>query len=316
MRKLAFLVTGGSGFIGTQLVKELLLEGHEVTVLTRDCSSTANHFANVMANTGEEGQDINRVRVVDNLKFSGDDTYFNVIINLAGQGIADRRWTDAVKQQLLDSRINSTKALYTYIKDATTRPETFISGSALGFYGLREHDAPVDEDGQSDNSFSSQLCVAWENEAQRIQELGVRTCYLRTGIVLGRDGGALAKMLPAFKVGLGGSMGSGLQWMSWVHMSDLLGMIHYAIDNSTISGAINATAPNPVINKEFSRILGKVLKRPVILPMPAFLLKLMMGEMAEELLLSGQRIIPKKMMQAGFKFRFVNLEDALQDILS
>ena len=315
MRKLTILVTGGSGFIGTQLVKALLLEGHDVTVLTRNCSKTANHFADVMVNAGEEGQDIKPVRVVDSLEYSVDDTCFNVIINLAGQAIADKRWTDAVKQQLLDSRINTTKALYTYIESAPTRPELFISGSALGFYGLREHDAPVDEDGQSDNSFSSRLCVAWENEARRIEALGIRSCYLRTGIVLGKDGGALSKMLPAFNFGLGGPMGGGSQWMSWIHMSDLLGMVHYAIVNDNVSGAINATAPNPVTNKEFSQVLAKVLKRPAILPMPAFVLKLMLGEMAEELLLSGQRVIPKKMQQVGFKFRFTDLEGALRDIL-
>ncbi len=314
MGKLTILITGGSGFIGTQLVKSLLLEGHEVTVLTRNCSKTENHFAEVMRDFAGEGQDTDQVRVVDSLEYSGDDKYFNVIINLAGQGIADRRWTDVVKQQLLASRINTTKALYTYIEGMPIRPELFISGSALGFYGLRNDDAPVDEAGQSDDSFSSKLCVAWENEAKRIEALGIRTCYLRTGIVLGRNGGALAKMLPTFRLGLGGPMGSGSQWMSWIHMNDLLGMIHYAINNDNITGAINATAPNPVSNKEFSRVLGKVLKRPAILSMPAFVLKLMLGEMAEELLLSGQRVVPEKMQQAGFKFRFTELEDALEDI--
>ena len=194
----------------------------------------------------------------------------------------------------------------------------FISGSALGFYGLGEGSDPnvvVDETGKPDNSFSSQLCIAWEEEAHCIESLGIRSCYLRTGIVLGKNGGALAKMLPPFKLGLGGPMGSGKQWMPWIHRDDLIGLIHFIIEKETIRGAINGTAPNPVTNKVFSKHLGRALKRPAFFPMPAFVLKLMLGEMAEELLLSGRKVIPKKALEAGYTFKFAELQDALNDIV-
>jgi len=167
-----------------------------------------------------------------------------------------------------------------------------------------------------DNSFSSQLCKQWEDEAQAIETLGIRTCYLRTGIVLGKSGGALAKMLPPFKIALGGPIDSGKQWMSWIHMDDIVGMIRFAIDQEGISGAVNGTAPEPVTNKIFSKTLGKVLKRPAIFPMPAFVVKLLFGQMGVELLLSGQRVIPEKMTQAGYQFKYSNLENALANIVN
>ena len=191
----------------------------------------------------------------------------------------------------------------------------FISGSALGYYGLSDTDESINENGEPDNSFSSQLCQQWEVEAQAIEALGIRTCYLRTGIVLGKGGGALAKMLPPFKMALGGPIGNGKQWMSWIHMDDIVGLIRYAIEHEAISGAINGTAPEPVTNKEFSKTLGKVLKRPAIFPMPAYLVKLLFGQMGEELLLSGQRVVPEKVSQAGYQFKYANLESALRDIV-
>lgn len=326
MYKERVLVTGGSGFIGTQLVKQLLMEQHEVTVLTRDHVKTSHHFSQVMRKALYEhpasGITPGNLNIIDDLESLNNNSSqtngssFDVVINLAGQGIADNRWTDKVKQQLIDSRINTTRALYNYLKDVEIKPDLFISGSALGYYGLHDDDKKIDESGQSDESFSSKLCVKWEKEAKQIEELGIRTCYLRTGIVLGKNGGALSKMLTPFKLGLGGPLGSGQQWMSWIHMDDIVGIIRYAIANENIKGAINGTAPNPVTNKIFSRTLGKVLKRPAFMPMPAFVLKLMMGEMAEELLLSGQRVVPKKIIAEGYKFKFVDLEDALRDVIS
>ena len=166
-----------------------------------------------------------------------------------------------------------------------------------------------------DNSFSSKLCLDWEREAQHSEALGIRTCYLRTGIVLGKNGGALSKMLPAFKLGLGGPMGSGRQWMSWIHIDDLIGIIFHVINNKDIKGAVNGTAPNPVTNKVFTSTLACVLKRPAFFPMPAFVLKLMLGEMAQELLLSGQHVIPKKLLDAGYGFQYAELENALREIV-
>ena len=319
MYKERYLITGGSGFIGTQLIKQLLLEGHEVTVLTRDEVKTMNHFDALMKRTKRERNAPNvaqsTVKTITDFDQLNDDDSYDVVINLAGQGIADKRWTETVKQQLIDSRINTTRALYDYLKDAMVKPDVVISGSALGYYGFEHGDTELDESAQGDKSFSSQLCHAWEAQANQNEALGIRTCYLRTGIVLGKNGGALKKMLPAFKSGLGGPMGTGKQWMSWIHMDDMLGIIRHAIDHEEISGAINATAPNPVRNKHFAKTLGKVLKRPAFIPMPAFVLKMMMGQMAEELLLSGQRVIPKKIMDSGYDFRFKQLSDALREII-
>ena len=319
MYKERYLITGGSGFIGTQLIKQLLLEGHVVTVLTRDEVKTLNHFDTVMKQAKIERNAPNStqstVKTITSFDQLTDDDNFDVIINLAGQGIANKRWSDEVKQQLIDSRINTTRALYGYIKDTLIKPDVVISGSALGFYGFQHGDKQLNEFAQGDDSFSSKLCASWEAEAKPIEALGIRTCYLRTGIVLGKNGGALAKMLPPFKLGLGGPMGSGKQWMSWIHMNDIVGIIRYAVENETISGAINATAPTPVNNKTFSSMLGNALKRPAFLPMPAFVLKLMMGQMAEELLLSGQRVMPQKILDAGYSFTFKQLPDALKEVL-
>jgi len=318
MYKERYLITGGSGFIGTQLIKQLLIEEHEVTVFTRDEVKTTNHFAHVMQDSIRPDQTVGKVQTITDLSTLNvsDGSSFDVVINLAGQGIADKRWSDKVKQQLLDSRINTTKALYDYLEDVLVKPDVVISGSALGYYGLHDDDSKIYENGQDDNSFSSQLCVAWEKEAKRIENLGIRTCYLRTGIVLGKNGGALSKMLPPFKFGLGGPMGSGKQWMSWIHMDDIIGIIRYAIENESVTSAINATAPNPETNKVFSSTLGQVLKRPAFIPMPAFVMKLMMGEMAEELLLSGQRVVPTKITKAGYQFIYPELKNALESIVN
>ncbi len=317
MYKERYLITGGSGFIGTQLIKQLLTEEHEVTVLTRDEMKTQNHFESIMKSSLRPEQTTRKVQTITDFGElnNSNDSSFDVVINLAGHGIADKRWSNSVKQQLLDSRINTTKALYDYLKNTLVKPDVVISGSALGYYGLHDDDIKIDEHGKTDDSFSSQLCIAWEKEAKHIEDLGIRTCYLRTGIVLGKNGGALSKMLPPFKFGLGGPMGSGKQWMSWIHMDDLIGIIRYAIKTESVTGAINGTAPNPVTNKIFSSTLGRVLKRPAFIPMPAFVMKLMLGEMAEELLLSGQRVVPDKIVKAGYQFKYPELKNALRSVI-
>lgn len=310
-----YLITGGSGFIGTELIKELLLENHDVTVLTRNEITTAKHFETLITNEREDFQSKTKVKTISSLDHLNPEKSFDVVVNLAGQGIADKRWSDTVKQQLIASRIETTKALYVFLKEVLVKPDVFISGSALGFYGLGDSDDEINESGFTDNSFSSQLCQQWETEAKAIAELGIRTCYLRTGIVLGKNGGALAKMLPPFKMALGGPIGDGKQWMSWVHLEDIVGMIRFAINNDAIQGAINGTAPQPVTNKIFSKTLGKALNRPAIFPMPAIMVKLLFGQMGEELLLAGKRVIPEKMTQAGYEFKYPQLENALRDIV-
>lgn len=310
-----YLITGGSGFIGSALITELLLENHNVTVLTRNEVNTANHFSKIMDAKREDFQTKARVSTVSSLDDINPDQSFDVIINLAGQGIADKRWSDEVKQQLINSRIQTTQVLHEFISNVSVKPDVFISGSALGFYGIGQSDEAITEDSDTDNSFSSQLCQQWEAEAQVIAKMGIRTCCLRTGIVLGKGGGALTKMLPPFKMGLGGPIGDGKQWMSWVHLDDIVGMIRFAIDNESIQGAINGTAPKPVINKIFTKTLGKALKRPAFFPMPAFIVKLLFGEMGEELLLAGKKVVPEKMIKAGYEFKYSSLDNALKDIV-
>ena len=310
-----YLITGGSGFIGTELIKQLLLENHDVTVLTRNEVKTAQHFASVIDSEREDFQSKTKVKTISNLDALNPDQTFDIVINLAGQGIADQRWSDSIKQQLIDSRINTTRALYEFLKDAQIKPDVFISGSALGYYGLRDTDDEIDESGATDSSFSSQLCQQWEVEAEKIANLGIRSCYLRTGIVLGKNGGALTKMLPPFKMALGGPIGSGKQWMSWIHLDDIVAVIRFTVDNDKIQGPINGTAPQPVRNSVFAKTLGKVLKRPAIFPMPAFVIKLLFGQMGEELLLAGQRVVPEKLTEAGYQFKYPQLESALRDIV-
>lgn len=301
MHKKRLLITGGSGFIGTRLVPVLSAQGFDVTVLTRYPEKTARHFDHT-------------VSTIKQLDALNDTDVFDVVINLAGQGITDKRWTQAIKKQLRESRIITTQKLITYLQAAEKKPELLISGSAIGYYG-DQGEKLIDEQMSGDSSFSSKLCLDWEHEAQQAEKSGIRTCYLRTGIVLGKNGGALSKMLPAFKLGLGGPMGNGRQWMSWIHIDDLIGIILHVINNIGIKGAVNGTAPNPVTNKVFSSTLARVLKRPAFLPMPAFVLKLLLGEMAQELLLSGQRVIPKKILDAGYDFQYAELEDALNEVV-
>ena len=301
MHKKCILITGGSGFIGSRLIPVLLDQGYDVTVLTRNPEKTALHFKQL----------VSTIKQLDRL--NGTDA-FDIVINLAGQGITDKRWRQGIKKQLRDSRIITTQKLIRYLQAAKKKPELLISGSAIGYYGNQGENL-VDESMSGDSSFSSKLCYYWEQEAQQAEVLGIRTCYLRTGIVLGKDGGALSKMLPAFKLGLGGPMGNGRQWMSWVHIDDLIGIILYIINSKDITGAVNGSAPNPVTNKIFSSTLARVLKRPAFLPMPAFVLKLMLGEMAEELLLSGQRVMPKKILDAGYHFQYAHLDNALSEVV-
>ncbi|MGB0450405.1 MAG: TIGR01777 family oxidoreductase [Porticoccaceae bacterium] len=295
----SILVTGGSGFIGRHFCQTASRLGMQLCVLTRNPEAAARRLPD-------------SVQLIGRLSDLSADYTADIILNLAGEPLADGRWTHRRKQKFYDSRINTTDSLFDFFAGRKAAPKLVISGSAIGYYGPGEQ--AVNETGGVIDGFSHQLCRTWENSAKRFESLGCRICYLRTGIVLGEEG-ALARMLPAFKLGLGGPIGSGKQWMSWIHIDDMVALILHCINNPQIQGAVNATAPNPVINREFSATLAAVLKRPDYLAMPAIMVKILFGEMGEELLLQGQKVIPAKLLDSGFEFKHANLKAALKNIL-
>lgn len=295
------LITGGTGFIGKSLCRSLLAQGHDVTVFSRQPEDRVRSLCGAA------------VSALSELRSLPAEIRYDAVINLAGEGIADRRWSEARKQQLWDSRIGVTGSLIELIAGMEERPKVLLSGSAVGYYGNRGDDV-LDESADPGEDFSHRLCAAWESEARRAEELGLRTCIIRTGLVVGPGGGFLSRMLPMFKLGLGGPIGDGKQWMSWIHLDDHIGLTLRLLNDSSTNGIYNATAPNPVSNREFTRCLAQALGRPAFLPAPAALLRLALGEMAQ-LLLGGQRVLPKRLMELGFEFRYPHLQEALEDAL-
>jgi uncharacterized protein (TIGR01777 family) len=292
------LITGGTGFIGSALCSRLLDAQHHLVVLSRHPETIKPP-----------------VQGIESLDHLTDEIVFNAVINLAGEPIVEKRWSDRQKQRILSSRLDTTQALIEYFARIESKPKVFISGSAIGYYGTGRTNDPIDETGVGDDSFSSQICRQWEAVALQAQSLGIRTCLLRTGIVLGQGGGALAKMLGPFKLGAGGRMGSGTQWMSWIHINDLIGIILYCMEHDSIEGPVNGTAPTPVTNQQFTKTLGKVLNRPTFFSMPGAVITLLMGQMGKELLLTGKKILPRKIQTAGYAFQYSTLEHALSDVV-
>jgi len=290
------LITGGTGFIGNRLVESLIDKGCDVTVLTRDKTKVANGIKAIL--------DTNEIKTNEKI---------DVIINLAGASI-NKKWSDKYKKELIDSRVDTTKNIVSLIKRLKKKPELLISASAIGYYGS-QGDAVLDEESQPKNEFTYQLCRKWETQALKAEKLGVRVCITRLGVVLGKNGGALKQMTPPFKMCLGGKIGSGRQYFSWVHIDDVISAFMFLIKNKEQSGTYNLTAPCPVTNSKFTTTLGNCLKRPTLFPMPSFVVKILFGEMGETLLLKGQRVLPKKLKEAGFKFQYSTIEDALQDII-
>ncbi len=296
------LITGGTGFIGRPLCASLVKQGHSLTILSR-----RPHLVAELCSTA--------VNAIASLEELSEQIHFDAMINLAGEGIADKRWSDKRKQQLLDSRIKTTGQLLKLISRMKQKPTLLISGSAIGFYGDRgdeflNESSPASAAGD----FAQQLCLEWEGVAREASDYGVHVCILRIGLVIGQGGGFLHRMLLPFQFGLGGRIGNGQQWMSWIHRNDLIRMIEMLLNSSHLTGVFNATAPIPVTNKEFTRIFAKVLKRPACIPVPAITLKIGMGEMAL-LLLGGQRVIAQRFLDHGFKFEFEHLQSALSDVL-
>jgi uncharacterized protein (TIGR01777 family) len=295
-----FLISGGSGFIGQSLVPRLLAAGHAVIVLTRDYAATRLRL----------GPEVTLVRELDELD---GDTEIDVMINLAGAGIADRRWTRARKQVLLDSRLQTTRAMVQLVQRLSRRPQCFISGSAVGYYGASDGQVLSEQAAVVNDEFSHQLCRRWEEEALKMSALGVRTCVVRLGVVLGRGGGMLKRLAPPFRFGLGGRLGSGQQMLSWVHMDDVVAALEHLIQDASCEGIYNLTAPHPASNEKFTRSLARVLKRPAVLPMPAPMVWLLFGEMGDRLLLHGQAVVPSRLLEEGFVFSYPEIEPALRD---
>lgn len=296
-------VTGGSGFVGTTLCSRLAAAGHGVTVLTRSASGAGRLPPGVEACLGDPTAPGPWQEVA---------AAHDAVVNLAGAGIFSR-WTPEYKKLIRASRLDTTCNLV----DALSRrrggePSVLVSASAVGYYGPRGDEA-LNEEAPPGGDFLAQVCREWEAEAQAAAKLGVRVLCARFGIVLGGGGGALGQMLPLFRLGLGGPLGSGRQWFSWIHQADLVRALVFCLENQ-MSGAANCCAPAPVTNREFSRTLGRVLRRPAILPAPGFAVRLALGERGS-VVLTGQRVLPQALMRAGFSFQFPELEGALRDLL-
>lgn len=297
------VIAGGTGFIGSALCVRLLERGHSLILLTRlpspaTITSSKKWITWLPGSTGIWEQAID-----------GADG----VVNLAGEPIAARRWTKRQKEKIGSSRIETTSALVTAIGKAKVKPKFLLNASAVGYYGPRGEETLVEE-AEPGRDFLSEVCVQWEEEAKKAEEFGLRVIRLRTGIVLGRGGGALAKMVPPFKLFIGGPLGRGNQWMSWIQMEDEIGLMLFLLEYPNAQGAINATAPNPVTMKEFCKTLGRVLHRPSWAPVPAVALRLLLGEMAD-MLLTGQRVLPARAQKLGYSFRYSTLPEALQACL-
>jgi uncharacterized protein (TIGR01777 family) len=294
------LITGGTGFIGRALVQHLTRQGHAVTVLSRNPDKVAAICGLGVAALGDLKQ------------LKAEDVY-QVIINLAGEPIFDARWTEARKKLIRDSRINLTGQLIDGIERMAVKPDLLISGSAIGYYG-DQGDTVLTEQSAPNPDFSHRLCADWEQAAQKAEQFGVRVCLIRTGLVIAAGGGLLKRLLLPFRLGLGGRLGSGRQWMSWIHREDWIAIAQTMITDTSMQGAYNATAPHPVSNLEFTQTLARCLNRPALLPVPAGLLKILLGEMSE-LVLGSQRVMPERLLAQGFEFQYPDLASALRQAL-
>lgn len=295
--KKTILVTGGTGFIGKPLCAILAKEQAQIFVLTRKlrpCSDNITYISSI-ADIGDKAVDI--------------------IINLAGEPIA-QRWTHAVKEKLKSSRIDITKELIKYIETSPIKPSLLISASAIGYYGTNEQTAfSEDTLPTAQNNFSQQLCASWENEALNAQQYGVRTVLLRIGAVLAKDGGMLGKLLMPFKLGLGGPIGHGHQWLSWIDRDDLIRLILHIINTPHLMGPINATTPHPVSNEIFSTRLAQALRRPCFIRTPALVLRFIFGQMADEIMIEGQKVLPEKALASGYSFLYPHIHTSLEKII-
>ena len=293
------VISGASGLIGTQLVTTLKSSGHEVVQLVRRSAAAGQIMWDPKSGK------------LDPASLEGCDA----VIHLSGAGIGDKRWSDAYRKEILDSRTATTSLLANTIASLQRKPSVFLSGSAIGIYGARG-DEQLTETSEHGTGFLADVCEQWEAAAKPAIDAGVRTVFLRTGIVLSPKGGALKKLLPLFRLGVGGKFGNGKQWQSWISMDDEVASIIHLL-TANVSGAVNLTAPQPVTNTEFTKVLARVVKRPAIVPVPTFAPKILLGgELADALLFTGQRVMPQALTASGYVFKHSTLESALRSLLT
>ncbi|MBI3671127.1 MAG: TIGR01777 family protein [Acidobacteria bacterium] len=304
------LVSGSTGMVGTAVIESLLRDGHTVCPLLRPESKVRSQAAGFLGAWGPAVRWDPVGNTFDPLPAQGADA----VVHLAGASIGEGRWTEARKRLLRTSRVDATRHLVRVLAQFAQLPKVFVSASAMGYYGDRGEEELTEESAAGDD-FLAALARDWEAEAARAAEFGARVVMLRFGIILAPHGGALARMLPPFRLGLGGRLGSGRQWMSWLTLEEVVGIIRSALENANLHGPVNAVSPNPVRNREFTAVLGRVLHRPAIFPAPAFALRLALGEMAGPLLLGSQRLVPGKLRVLGYKFLQPDLEPALSALL-
>ena len=303
------LITGGTGFIGSSIIRKLLDDGHQAILLTRKVQGARNRLGFPGISFSEYDYKADSI-IPDDMMSEIDG-----IINMAGEPIFTGRWTDKKKRDIEASRVNITRRLVDSLARLKGKgPKTLVNASAVGYYGPRD-DTEITEDYPAGSDFMSRAALNWEKEALKAESLGIRTVVLRTGIVIEKGGGALAKMIPTFKLFIGGPVGTGRQYFSWIHMDDITDLYIKALTDKKMSGPINATAPNPVTMGEMSRALGRVLKRPSWFPVPAFLAKIVIGGSAE-IVVTGQRVVPRKLQSMGYRFKYENIEDALRASLA
>ena len=294
------LLSGSHGLVGTALIKSLEPEGHEIFRLVRHAPGSRSEI--------EWSPDRYSIALA---RIEG----FDAVVHLAGESIAEGRWSDEKKKRIRESRVKGTKLLGDALANLSSPPRTLISASAIGYYGDRG-DEVLTEGSAAGDGFLPEVCVEWEKATALATEKGIRVVNTRFGVILDANGGALAKMLPPFRMGIGGRLGSGKQWMSWIALDDVVSGIKFALTNETLSGPVNFVAPNPVTNSEFTKTLGKALSRPTLFPIPAFGIRLAFGEMGEALLLSSSRVEPASLRKAGYQFEYPKLDEALRHSLA